>query len=159
MVSHGDLGIIISSTNASHNMVMGNFIGTDPDGNDLGNSGSGFWIESGATYNVIGPGNVIAHNGVYGIEIVDSNTTGNTITQNSIYHNERSAIRHLGIEGERAGGNMELDAPLIFSFDLALGTLSGQTYANCVLEIFSDEKGQGFLYEGGTISDVTIYFK
>jgi hypothetical protein len=158
LVSHGDLGIMISNSTASYNMVMGNFIGTDPDGNDLGNSGSGFWIESGATYNLIGPGNVIAHNGVYGIEIVDSNTTGNTITENSIYHNERSAIRNLGIEGERAGGNMELDAPIIFSFDLASGTLSGQTYANCVLEIFSDEKGQGFLYEGGTISDANGSF-
>ena len=158
LVSHGDLGIGICGTSVSHNTVMGNFVGTDPAGNDLGNSGSGFWIEGGATLNVIGPGNVIAHNGVYGVEIVDSNTTGNTITQNSIHHNARGGIRNLGINGQRSGGNMELAAPAIFDFDLAAGSVAGQVCASCVVEFFSDEGSQGLLYEGCATADTNGSF-
>ncbi len=157
LVSHSDLGIGIWNTGASHNTVTGSFVGTDPDGNDLGNSHPGFWIAEGATFNVIGPGNVIAYNGSYGIEIVDGNTTGNTITQNSIHHNTNGGISNLWVE-QRPGGNMELAAPAIFDFDLAMGTVAGQACANCVVEFFSDEGYQGRLYEGQTIADGTGNF-
>jgi hypothetical protein len=151
LVSHGGLGFNIVNVGTSYNTIMGNFIGTDRDGNDLGNSSNGFWIDGDAILNTIGPGNVIAYNDSCGCEIQDEDTTGNTITQNSIHDNAVSGIRLVG--GEQPSGSTEPTAPVISDFDLAAGTVAGSACPNCVVEIFSDESDQGGIYEGRTVAD------
>ncbi len=148
LVSKGDIGIRISDVGTSFNIVTGNLIGTDVHGIDAwGSSGSGIRIENGADNNTIGPDNVIAYGSVYGIEISDSRSSGNTITGNSIHDNERGGI-YLW-----EGANSELPAPLVFDFDLGAGSVNGAACANCTIEIFSDSSNQGAVYEGQTVAD------
>lgn len=153
LVSNGDIGIGLWDDGTSFNTITGNLIGTDATGAVAsGNDGSGIWVAEGASHNIIGPDNFIAYNNVYGIEIRDSNSFGNTIAQNSIHDNERGGI-YLS-----EGGNTELNAPLIIDFDLAAGTLAGSACANCTVEIFSDSSDEGEVYEGQATADGTGVF-
>jgi parallel beta-helix repeat protein len=55
-------------------------IGTDPTGlHALGNTYEGVVISAGATNNTIGPNDTISANGVYGVRITGSGTTGNVV--------------------------------------------------------------------------------
>ena len=148
LASGNNIGIGIWGDGTSSNTITGNLIGTDATGaGALGNNGSGIWVSDGASRNIIGPDNIIAYNNVYGIEILDSNSFGNTITQNSIHDNERGGI-YLW-----KGGNTELSAPFIFDFDLATGTVTGTACTKCTIEIFSDTSNQGGIYEGQTTAN------
>jgi parallel beta-helix repeat protein len=86
--NNGD-GIRIS--NADGNCIVGNYIGTQKDGeNPSGNGGSGVWIFNGAQRNIVGGSimeerNVISGNEEYGVHIdgADNNTvSGNYIGTN-----------------------------------------------------------------------------
>jgi len=146
LTSNNGLGIDLCDW-GSHNTVTGNIVGTDPSTTEnWGNQGAGIWIENGMTHNRIGPDNIIAHN-ILGIRITGSNTFGNTITQNSIYDNNSLGIRLL----ER--GNIMLDSPQIFGFDIAMGSVTGTACANCTVEIFSDSGNEGKVFEGQTKAD------
>lgn len=89
---NGQDGIFIGSADLSGefptgNMVIGNYIGTTPDGaGSLGNSESGINIHSGASNNLT-KSNLIASNGLEGIRIHGDETKGNTIVANSIHSN------------------------------------------------------------------------
>jgi len=114
-------------------------------------SGSGIALWT-ASHNTIGPDNVIAYNGAFGVEVWDPGSVGNTITQNRIHNNDRTGIDLWD------GGNSELAAPCIVDFDLTAGTVTGATCANCTLEIFSDSSDEGETYEGGTTADGVGFF-
>ena len=74
-------GILI--WDASHNVVIGNLLGTDASGTaDLGNDSSGLTAASGASYNRI-ENNVISGNGD-GVEFVHADTVSNTVIGNYI---------------------------------------------------------------------------
>jgi hypothetical protein len=151
MISGNNVGVGLWGR-ASFNIITGNLIGTDSDGVDaLGNS-MGITISEGANRNTVGPNNVIAYNGENGIDIRDSSSIGNTITLNNIYANN-----WMGIELDH-GGNTELAAPFIFDFDLGAGTVTGDTYANYTVEIFSDSSNEGEIYEGQTAADGVGFF-
>ncbi|MEM8533437.1 MAG: hypothetical protein AAGF95_21535 [Chloroflexota bacterium] len=81
-------GVVISGTNALSNTVIGNFIGTDDEGGNLGNDGSGIVVGDGATFTRIGgaaeEGNVIALNTDDGIQVTGSDTFSTTIRSNAI---------------------------------------------------------------------------
>ena len=146
LIGKGHLGIGIWD-GASFNTITGNLIGTDVTGKeDWGNENNGIRISLNSNKNIIGPDNIIAYNGECGIEIHDSNSFGNTITQNSIHDNERQGI-YVGYMVS------ELAAPSIFDFNLAAGTLTGAAYPNCTIEIFSDSNNEGEVYEGQTTAD------
>jgi parallel beta-helix repeat protein len=148
LFSNNQIGVDLATSGTTLNTVTGNLIGTDTEGVDkLGNYYDGVSIAEGAHHNTIGPDNIIAYNNVIGIEIHDSNSFGNTITQNSIHDNVYPGI-YLW-----KGGNTELLAPLIFDFDLAAGTVTGTACSNCIVEIFSDKTSEGEIYEGRTIAD------
>ena len=137
---------------ASNNIVTGNLVGTDASGTrGLGNRIYGVWIEEGME-NVIGPDNIIAYNDRFGIAVEGSDSSGNTLTQNSIHDNGGAGIRLL------SGGNSSLDAPLTFDFDLAGGMTTGTTCANCTVEIFSDSSDEGATYEGQAVADSSGVF-
>jgi len=146
LTSKNGIGIDICDW-GSHNTITGNIIGANPFSTEnWGNLGAGIWIENGLNHNKIGPDNIIAHN-VLGIRITGSNTFGNTITQNSIYDNNSLGIQLLDL------GNIMLDSPQIFSFDLAMGSVTGTACANCIVEIYSDSSNEGKVFEGQTKAD------
>jgi hypothetical protein len=92
-----DLDIGGNNTNA--NVVAGNFIGLDKDGNNaIANNNNGVGIFSGAKNNIIGgtsPGarNFISGHAHYGVFISDSGTTGNLIQGNTIGLNVNGVAR------------------------------------------------------------------
>jgi hypothetical protein len=138
-----DYGIGLWSATTSNNTITGNYVGVLADGvTPLGNRVAGIVVQEGAHDNQIGPDNYIAFNDQFGISIRDTNTIGNTITQNSIHDNHIKGIDLY------AGGNMELAAPLIFDFDLGTGTAAGIACPDCTVEIFSDGSDEGMVYEG-----------
>ncbi|MGB3905224.1 MAG: right-handed parallel beta-helix repeat-containing protein, partial [Anaerolineae bacterium] len=144
-------GVVIQFADASHNVVKGNYIGTDATATHAwANSVFGVWIHSGAHDNEIGPDNVIAYNNVGGVDVYGDGTTGNTITQNSIHSNEGEGI------SLRNGGNNERDAPTITSAMCSYGT--GTTDPSLTVEGFSDLDGQGRFYEGAVGSGLTGSF-
>lgn len=97
-----DNGIVIFGGNATGNVISGNYIGTDVTGEEqLGNGQRGVLIEN-APGNVIGgitegAGNVIAHNGATGVNVVGEDAVSNAILSNSIFANDGLGI-DLGIE-------------------------------------------------------------
>ncbi len=143
-----DNGVNLGGVSEGHNTVRGNYIGTDTSGMiQIAYSNSyGVSIDR-SGYNVIGPDNVIAHNGLSGIIIQGKRSVGNSITQNSIHDNGL-----LGIEFWY-GANNQLAAPVLFDFDMQAGTVTGVAYANCTVEVFSDKVDQGEIYEGRTTAD------
>ena len=138
-------GIDLQGDGTSYNTILGNFVGTNADGlSPRGNQGSGIYVAGGASHNMIGPGNIIAYNNSDGIQVSDSNSVSNTITQNSIHNNVNGEI---GISLS-AEGNAYSSPPSIVGYDLPLGTVTAFSCPNCTVEIFSDDDAQGKTYEG-----------
>jgi parallel beta-helix repeat protein len=97
----------IQVLNADDNNITNNLIGTDLSGTvALANGGDGVELRSanGATVT----GNVIAFNGEDGVLVVDT-STGNTISNNSIFSNTQLGI-DLGNDGVTANDNLDADA-------------------------------------------------
>jgi parallel beta-helix repeat protein len=150
IIGFGDVGFVLSGKETSLNAITGNFIGVDSQDKNLEQASVGIWIEDGASHNTIAD-NVIAYNS-HGIEIVDSNSVGNTITQNSIYGNLHGGIGLKGVD-QGEDGDFSLRAPTIIVFDLENGTIAGFTCPNCLVEIFSDERNQGRIFESSIAAD------
>lgn len=148
-----DYGIGLWGIETSGNTISGNYLGVLGDGvTSQGNKTAGITIMEGANGNIIGPSNQIAFNGRSGVEILNINAVGNTISQNIIHDNGESGI-HLW-----DGGNTELTAPIIFDFDLSAGTMSGTACAGCTVEVFSDPSDEGTNFEGQTKADANGAF-
>jgi hypothetical protein len=102
-------GVRIRDAGADGNRVLGNFIGTDPGGADLGNGLSGVSIEGGDE-NRIGddadPGNTIAHNGDDGVTVESGD--GNSVLRNSIRDNTNLGI-DLGADGPTENDPNDID--------------------------------------------------
>ncbi len=139
-------GVGVWGDQTESNTITGNYIGTNPAGDGSGNVEGGVFIDLRAHHNLVGPGNVIAHNGGEGVA-VGGGGVANTITENSIYDNARAGIVL------RDGGNTELRRPLILDFDLAAGTVDGLACADCVVEVFSSSDLEGEQFEGSTTAD------
>lgn len=83
-------GIEIShQASTAYNQVIGNFVGTNLTGTGGSasihrNPGFGVSLEDRSSYNIIGPGNVIANNGRGGMEAYGPGSTGNIIFGNKI---------------------------------------------------------------------------
>jgi len=146
-------GIVIWGASASYNAVLGNRIGTDGTTtvDELGNI-DGVGLGGGARHNVIGPNNLIAHNRETGVLIADLNSSGNTITRNSIHSNGWAGIRFEGFYPSNADFVLEAVDPI-------KGLITGHACAGCVLEFFSDTGLQGTIYEGRTTSNEDGFFQ
>ncbi len=137
-------GIRLFASTTTGNVIEGNYIGTDRTGTTpLGNN-YGIRIHGDAYDNTIGPGNIIAYNSGYGVEVDGASTSGNTITQNSIHSNGG-----LGIQLSNGGnGNMahpDLNNPADCT------SVTGQAMPNATIEVFSDADGQGRFWEDGSV--------
>lgn len=98
IAGNGAEGILIQGTDAVDNLIVDNYIGTNPDGADLGNSGHGIRAQQtgsqiiGGTYTNQGEcclGNTIAFNGGDGVAVVAQGTISweKGIRGNRIYAN------------------------------------------------------------------------
>ena len=99
---NGNYGLSISGPGTSLQTVQGNFIGLNATGTaGIGNSYSGIILFNGAQSNLIGDtltgdANLIAFNGISGIDVFDSTTTGNDFNANSIFSNNALGINLVG---------------------------------------------------------------
>ena len=84
-------GVFIGDAETTGNHVLGNFIGTNAAGKNLGNARNGVAILTGASDNMVGgaasgAGNIIGFN-LFGVTIEDEGTTGNAVLGNFIGSN------------------------------------------------------------------------
>ena len=136
---------------ADRNTVAGNIIGVDLLGRSLPNLYSGVLMQNGARQNLVGPMNTLAFNGQPAIEIPTADSTGNTITRNSIHDN---------------WGEMRLipqrpltpPAPGILAYDLGSGFVEGVACPSCVVEVFSGEGFDADVFEGSVQADSSGWF-
>ncbi|MFC1637747.1 NosD domain-containing protein, partial [Candidatus Margulisiibacteriota bacterium] len=147
-------GVYITGSGTNSNEVIGNYIGTDKDGNDasIGNSFHGVFIDTDAAYIQIGPDNIIAHNGIsssYDGVRVDGTCSYVLITQNTMEANYNKGI-YL-----EAGANNDIPAPVITNAVYIAGddqtTVTGTAISDATVEIFltddsSDTAGEGKVY-------------
>ncbi|HYV92099.1 MAG TPA: hypothetical protein VE978_09965, partial [Chitinophagales bacterium] len=134
--------IISGNTNAgifgsfSSSVIQGNYIGIDDSGkNPLGNGGSGIYLLSGSSNNLIGGdqqsmSNIIAYNGLGAVGLQGTTCNFNTIRGNSTFCNSLSGFTFNG------GNNSIIPPP--FSIINANGA-TGITYPNSTVDIFQDD--------------------
>ncbi len=82
-----------------------------------------------------GAGNVIAYNGLAGVEVSGVEALGNTISRNSLFGNLGGGIVLSG------GGNAGMAAPVL----MMLGPVQGTAAPLAVVELFADDGNQGRL--------------
>ncbi len=177
-------GIKITGDSATKNVILGNFIGTDPTGTaDVGNRDGGIFID--ASNNTIGgtaagAGNVIAHNGkdlqTSGFGVTVDSGTGESIRQNSIFLNSGRGIDlgndpalHINDVGDAdAGPNNRQNFPYETSvqdngiFKTISWTLDSTPSSAFDIDFFSNEQvnhsgfgdGEQFLYSEHVTTDV-----
>jgi CSLREA domain-containing protein len=150
---NGGNGVKIVGSTVS-NTVSGNYIGLAANGTDaLGNTWYGVYIEN-APSNTVGPDNVIAHNGWDGVEVNGASSSGNTITQNSIFSNTMG----IDLVGD-ANGNIA--APTIMTTTVVSVNIGGEDACpGCTVELFEngDTDGEGETYVGHAIADPSGHF-
>ncbi len=148
-------GVQISGSGTMSNTVSGNYIGLAANGTAaLGNANRGVYIVSDAQNNTVGPGNVIAYNSYEGVEVNGGSTSGNTITQNSIFSNNTMGILLT------AGANGGIAAPVIMTTTVGSVNVVGTACADCTVEVFenSDADGEGETYVGDTTATTSGAF-
>ena len=156
---NGGRGINIDGTGTDDNQVLGNFIGVDITGvNPLPNPSGGIQIWSSAQDNIIGPGNIIANNGLEGVRIYGVDTDRNFFTENSIYAHTNYNI---ALPFTPDGSNEDIIAPTIVSVSLSPLSVSGTTSptcAGCTIEVFTsldDYPAAGRTYLGTDVTDIS----
>ncbi len=128
-----------------NNTITGNLIGIDLDEAEwLGNERYGIQLFENAQDNTIGPNNINANNGEFGVYTSPEISGTNTFIQNEVYDN--------GI------GRGWPIYPALFDFDLTAGTVTGATCPNCTIEIFSANGYEGEILEGETTADANGIF-
>jgi len=149
------VGIHLMDAGTNFNLIRHNRVGTDITATAaIPNTQYGVALFNGPCNNVIGPENVIAFNSRYGI-LVDGGgsmigTIGNTFTLNSIYANVAEGIKNY------RGGNAELVPPVLTQ--ISATQISGTTVPGQLVEVFTDENGQGKVYLGTAHADLSGYF-
>jgi hypothetical protein len=142
-------GVYMYDAGTTGNTVSRNYIGTAADGvTALGNAEHGVYFYVGAQDNTVGPDNVIAHNGGDGVRVGGASTTGNAITQNSIFANT------MGID-LFDGANGSIAPPEILTTTRGSVHVVGTACPGCTVELFrnSDTDGEGETYVGDDTAD------
>jgi parallel beta-helix repeat protein len=159
---NGGDGLALEGQVATGNLIAGNFVGLDLNGDRLGNAGDGIALLD-APGNTIGsptsaPGNVVSGNAGIGIALRGVGATGNRIVQNKIGTNPAGSgavpnaegIVLSGASGNTIGGPGSSDANLISGnrdagIQLLLGTRGTTIQGNT---IGLDATGQAILANG-----------
>ena len=133
-------GVKLAGFGTVYNRVTGNHIGENASGTPFSAPLAGVVLTRGASFNVIGPDNVIAGNGSCGVLVSKEETRFNTVTRNLIYDNAGGAIVL------EAGANGDVEPPLLIS--AAPLSVVGISQAGGTVELFSDESDQARQYLG-----------
>ena len=137
-------GIYLGGT--EFNYIAGNTIGASGRSlPSLGNGKAGVGISDYSQRNIVGPGNVIGFNGEFG---VFNDGAENPIRQNRIFEN--------GIKGIWNRTHNIVARPLIQ--ELTLVSVAGEACPRCTVDIFSDSRDEGEIYEGTTTGDASGRF-
>ncbi len=128
-IAIGDLAINI---NVAGNHIFENVI--------VGCPTNGIMLGNGASGNRIGPGNIIRDGQGSGIVVDGSNTTGNTVTQNSIFNNTTGAIVLLN------SANGDPAAPVIVLANAK--RIEGTAPPGAQVELFTDDEDEAEVYLG-----------
>lgn len=164
-------GVEINGLNATNNLVLGNFIGSDASGMNLANIGAGILITGNARFNTIGAtnsgsGNRIAHNLGDGIYVQSG--TNNTFRGNNIWTNGVQGIDldpnglTVNDSGDAdTGANQRQNFPVLTNAVLSAGntliegTLNSRPNSLCFLDFFASfardtitTNGEGEVYLG-----------
>ncbi len=148
-------GIWLYGAGVTGNTIVGNVIGTDASGTlDLGNVNGGICLSEGASGNLVGPGNLIAHNSGNGIIASGASTIANVITQNAIWANAWEGISLYD------GAHNGIAAPVILAAGGSPVQVTGTACPGCTVELFgnSDDDGEGEVYLGTAVADGTGAF-
>lgn len=175
----GGLAYGIQISGSSNNQIKGNTIGSST---TIKNGAYGIWLLDGATNNQIGgtaagEGNQIGYNGVSGIKVEAA--SNNRIIGNHVHHNTMNGIdvdnsqgilisrttttSNTGSDGIvlKNNGNNNLAAPTNVQFVAVGQRLTGNTCANCTVEVFvhtSREDGEGPRYLTSGTADASGAF-
>lgn len=124
VIGDGETGVRITDSGTTGNTVQNNFIGTDSGGSiDLGNSGHGVTIVSGAGNNTI-QNNTIANNTV-GVVLQSGAGTGNAILGNAIYSNGFGIDLNLDGVTPNDGGDSDTGPNNLQNFPLLSSAVAG----------------------------------
>lgn len=132
-------GIVIRGTGSDNNVVQGNYIGLDANGNPtLANAVHGVLVVGGPTGTLVGgtvagARNVIAQNGADGVQINGAGTLLNSLRQNSIFGNGGLGISLVN------GANAGIAPPTL----PGIGSIQGTTVPNATIDIFADAENEG----------------
>ncbi|MGJ8696454.1 MAG: right-handed parallel beta-helix repeat-containing protein [Verrucomicrobiaceae bacterium] len=162
-------GIMLAGHTCQDNFIQGNRIGASRNNQNLGNSENGILIKDAALSNTIGgaidstigatafrrrlspgtiAGNVIAYNGIDGVQVSGSGTENNAILFNSIHTNNNRGIALTG------GGNSSksLDISGSYTRGTATGTVNNlsEIPVGSTLQFFGDSDTEGEVYLGQT---------
>jgi hypothetical protein len=152
VVSDNSFGVALSGSATFSNTIKGNMIGTDLTGTTgVPNSADGVNLQSSTHDNLVGGSvpaddNIVAFNTGDGVEVNGAAAVANSIRSNSIHDNS-------ALEISLAGGNNGLAAPSIAW--ATAGGVSGDTCANCMVDVFSDDSSDAQFFEGSTTADGT----
>lgn len=140
--------------NTHYNEIVANYIGVGPNGTTAMGNGTdpaepdkeGITISAGGQHNLI-QGNIVANHPDTGVKISaqdsplghSNDTFFNTISQNSIYNNDKG-ISLVSSSGKT--GNQGLPAPQITSASLT--TVDGTACNNCLVELFFAQTNDSF---------------
>jgi CSLREA domain-containing protein len=102
-------GIYVTGSDSNHNQIHDNRIGISLNSSAIPNGNFGIQIARLTKFNDIGPNNIIANNRI-GVQVNDTTTDGNTITQNSIYNNSWLGIDLGPISGVTPNDNGDADS-------------------------------------------------
>ncbi|CAG0935903.1 hypothetical protein TFLX_04754 [Thermoflexales bacterium] len=150
IAGHGNYGVGLWDAGTNGNKLIGNHIGTDASGTaDLGAGFFGVMMLNDAQGNSV-LGGIIAHQSLDGVHISGITTTGNLISEVSIFDND------LGINLE-SGANGDIPAPGIAAVTLEAGSIviRGNACVSCIVEVFAspNDDGEGEVFLGHTAAD------
>ena len=156
-------GIVVDPSN--NNVIQGNQIGVNASGTALGNGAFGILINAGQN-NVIGglgaanaafpnlkvgPGNSIAFNGQYGVEVAGT-SQGNQILSNDIYSNGLTLVQN--VISKSGGANVNNASGIL----LQAGTTSNNQQPAPTLNVITPDLIQGTLKAAPNTSYLLQFF-
>lgn len=162
IAGNGRSGILLESSSAIGNQVLGNYIGVSADLGALGNAGDGIRIKAGARFNQVGTAtaagaNIISHNRGNGISIESSESIGNAVRGNAIFGNDLLGI-DLGDDGSTGndpgdpdtGPNTLQNSPVLVSArsdafaTVIAGLVNGSPHAVMQVDFFINSPEGGY---------------
>lgn len=165
-------GIFITGTNTTDNVIMGNFIGTDPSGKiAVSNALSGVDISGATSGNIIGgtsvaARNILSGNGQYGIWLSDTNTVENVVEGNYIgtdatgsnaVPNQLAGMLIGGGTSSNTIGNTTAGARNILSGNLGYGIFMTNAFYNLISGNYIGVNAGGETALGNTMTGIGIY--